>query len=145
VIQLEMMHDARIIPLDGHPHPAAAVGQWLGDPRGHWEGNTLVIETTNFRDLPYGTSQIRGTSTDRNLRLVERLTRVTPDILNYEATIEDPTVWTKPWTVMIPWRHTKDHIFEFACHEGNEAMPGTLGGTRAQERAAAEAAKKGSR
>jgi hypothetical protein len=143
VIQLEMMHDARIIPLDARPHLDANIHQWLGDGRGHWEGDTLVVETTNFKNMPGPTSQIRGVTTDANLRLVERFTRVAPDRINYEVRVEDPTVWEKPWSFMIPWKETKDSIFEFACHEGNEAMSGTLGGERALEKAA-EAAKKGS-
>jgi hypothetical protein len=145
VLQLEMMHDARIIPLDGRPHPDAGIRQWLGDSRGHWEGDTLVVETTNFMNMPGPTSQIRGVTTDANLKLVERFTRVAPDTINYETTVVDPTVWTKPWTFMVPWKQSKDAIYEFACHEGNEAMAGTLGGTRALEKSAAEAAKKGSR
>jgi hypothetical protein len=145
VLQLEMMHDARIIPLDGRPHPDAGIRQWLGDSRGHWEGDTLVVETTNFMNMPGPTSQIRGVTTDANLKLVERFTRVAPDTINYEATVDDPTVWTKPWTFVIPWKQSKDAIYEFACHEGNEAMAGTLGGTRVLEKAAADAAKKGSR
>jgi len=144
VIQLEMMHDARIIPLDGRPHLDANIHQWLGDGRGHWEGDTLVVETTNFKNMPGPTSQIRGVTTDANLRLVERFTRVAPDRINYEVRVEDPTVWERPWSFMIPWKETKDSIYEFACHEGNEAMSGTLSGERALEKAS-EAAKKGSR
>jgi len=143
VLHLEMMHDARIIPLDGRPHINQTVRQWLGDSRGHWEGDTLVVETTNFNDKPDGTVQIRA-STDTNLRLIERFTRVSANTINYEVTVSDPTTFTRPWTFKIPWKQTKDQIYEFACHEGNEAMPGTLSGYRAQEKMATEAAKKGS-
>jgi hypothetical protein len=138
-LYLEMMHDVRIIPLDGRPHPNQNMKQWLGDSRGRWDGDTLVVETTNFKDMPGPTSQLRGATTDSNLRLTERFTRVGPDTIRYEAAIDDPTVWTKPWSVMIPWKQTKDQIYEFACHEGNEAMSGTLSGARTLERAAATA------
>jgi hypothetical protein len=142
VIHMEMMHDARIIPLDGRPHLPQDVRQWHGDSRGRWEANTLVVETTNFSDK----QEFRqGRHSQGNTHLVERFTRVGPNTLNYEATIKDPAIWTKPWTVMIPWKQTQDLIYEFACHEGNEAMPGTLSGYRVQEKAAEEAARKGSR
>jgi hypothetical protein len=140
-LYLEMMHDVRIIPLDGSTHPGPGVRQWLGDSRGHWEGDTLVVETTNFKDMPGPTSQIRGATTDANFRLIEKFTRVASDSIHYEVTITDPTVWSKPWSVMVPWTQTKDQLYEFACHEGNEAMAGTLGGERALERAAAAATK----
>jgi hypothetical protein len=142
-IYLEMMHDVRIIPLDGRAGPGQDLRQWLGRSRGHWDGETLVVETTNFKDMPGTTSQIRDAATDSHFKLIERFTRVASDTLRYEATIDDQTVWTKPWSVMIPWKQTKDQIYEFACHEGNEAMSGTLGGERALERAAATA-KRGS-
>jgi len=139
VIQMEMMHDARIIPLDGRPHLDPGLRQWLGDSRGHWEGETLVVETTNFNDKPQGTSQI-NVGTSEHLRLIERFTRVGPNTITYEVTVEDPMTWTRPWTAKIPWKQTTDRLYEFACHEGNEAMPGTLGGARVQEQALAGAA-----
>jgi hypothetical protein len=123
----ERIHDVRIIPLDGRPHLPKNVRQLLGDSRGHWEGNTLVVDTTNFSS----SSNFRGAS--ENLHLVERYTRTGPDTLSYQATISDPTTWTKPWTFMIPLRHTDDEVYEYACHEGNTAMVGVLAGARAQE------------
>ena len=124
----EMIHDARVIPIDGQPHLADSVRQLHGDSRGHWDGDTLVIETTNYSPQ----SSFRGASD--NLHVVERLTRVGPRTLNYEVTIADPTTWTAPWTVMIPLRGTDDAIFEYACHEGNIGMEGILAGHRAEER-----------
>jgi hypothetical protein len=131
----ERIHDVRIIPLDGRPHNPKNVRQMLGDSRGHWEGNTLVIDTTNFSE----SSNFRGAS--ENMHLVERYTRVAPDRVNYQVTIEDPTTWTKPWSLMIPLRHTDDAVYEYACHEGNSAMVGVLAGARAQETVPDKAAK----
>ena len=136
-IHMEMMHDTRIIPLDGRAHLTSAVGQMLGDSRGRWEGDTLVVETTNFTEKPDGTSQLRFWQS-RKMKLIERFTRVAPNRVQYEFTIDDPDVWTRPWTAMIPWEQTTDLIYEFACHEGNaSAMIGTLRGARLQEQAAA--------
>jgi hypothetical protein len=123
----ERIHDVRIIPLDGRPHLAKNVRQMLGDSRGHWEGNTLVIDTTNLS----ATNTFRGAS--ENMHLVERYTRTAADRVSYEVTISDPTTWTKPWTLMIPLKHTDDAVYEYACHEGNSAMIGVLAGARAQE------------
>jgi hypothetical protein len=134
----EMAHDARIIPIDGRPHIGDTLRQWNGDSRGRWEGNTLVVETTNFS----AQSQFRGSSD--NLHLIERFTRVAPETLSYEIEVSDPTTWTKPWTAMIPLKQSHDQIFEYACHEGNEGLPGALSGQRMQERLDAEAARKGS-
>jgi hypothetical protein len=128
-ILTERIHDARIIPLDGSPHLDRSVRQWLGDSRGRWDGNTLVVDTINFTDR----TNFRGSS--ENLHLIERFTRVGADTINYEFTVEDPTTWTKKWTAMIPLKRSRDTIYEYACHEGNEAMPGTLGGYRVQEKA----------
>ena len=133
VLLNEMVHTARIVPLDGRPH--GTLPQWTGDSRGRWEGNTLVVETTNF---------LRETSfrdSTANLYLVERLTRVDPDTLLYEFTVSDPTTWTRPWTAQIPMRRSESPLFEYACHEGNYGMEGTLSGARAIEKAAAEAVK----
>jgi hypothetical protein len=131
----EMAHDARIIPVDGRPHIAKNIPLWNGDPRGHWEGDTLVVESTNFS----AKSQFRGSA--EKLHLVERFTRVGPNTLNYEVTVTDPTVWTKPWTAMIPLKQTDDLIYEYACHEGNyRSMEGSLKGTRTLEKEAAAAA-----
>ena len=134
----EMAHDVRLIPLDGRPHVLHDIRQWNGDPRGHWEGDTLVIETTNFSPK----SRIRRGGSAEHLHLVERYTRVGPDTLEYEATLTDPTTWTRPWTVSIPLKRSDDTIFEYACHEGNYGMEGILAGHRAQEKAAAATAAK---
>ena len=136
MILVEMIHDVRIIPTDGRPHFPSNVREWLGDSRGHWEGNTLVVETTNFT----GKTNFRGS--DENLRLIERFTRTAPDLLMYEFTVDDPTAFTRNWTAQIPMRKAEGPIIEYACHEGNYAMPGILAGARAEEKAAAEAAKK---
>ena len=140
VFMSEMAHDARIIPVDGRPHMNKNIQQWNGDPRGRWEGDTFVIESTNFSPK----SQFRGSA--EKLQLVERFTRVGRDTLNYEITVTDPTVWTKPWTALIPLRRTDDLIYEYACHEGNyRSMEGSLKGTRTLEKEAAAATKTSSR
>jgi hypothetical protein len=130
MILVEMIHDARIIPLDNRPHLPAGVEQWMGDSRGHWEGNTLVVETTNFTDK----TRFRGA--DQNMRLTERFTRVDPETIQYEFTVNDPTAFTRPWTVQIPMKRSEGPIFEYACHEGNYAMTDVLAGARAEEKAA---------
>jgi hypothetical protein len=128
------MHDVRLIPLDGRPHRPKSVREWQGDARGHWEGQTLVVETTNFN----GKAPLRGSDdNDENMRLIERYTRIDADTIKYEYTVDDPTVWTKPWTVSMPLAKDTDGFFEYACHEGNYGMIGTLSGTRAQEQKAA--------
>jgi hypothetical protein len=132
MIMNEMAHDARVIPLDGRPHADGRVRSWNGDSRGHWEGDTLVVDTTNFSPK----SDFRGAH--EHLHLVERFTRVAPDILNYEFTIEDATVWTRPWSGMIPLKLKNEPIFEYACHEGNDAIPNMLRGHRYEEREAAK-------
>ena len=146
VIFTEMVHEARIIPLDGRPHLPRDLLQWLGDSRGHWDGDTLVIETINFTDKASftGTLGTRGGS-DENLHLIERLTRLDADTLVYEFTVTDVTAWTHPWTAVIPLRSSEGSLFEYACHEGNHGMMGILSGARAEERAAAEAAAQESR
>lgn len=132
----EMIHDARIIPLDGRPHLPQNIRQWMGDSRGRWEGNTLVIETTNFSEK----TAFRGSS--EKLHLVERFTRSSQDTLLYEFTVNDPSSFARPWTVSIPARKADGLIYEYACHEGNIGMVGILGGGRADDKAAEEAAKK---
>ena len=126
-ILMEMMHDTRIIPLDERPHLTSAVRTTLGDARGHWEGDTLVVETTNLKRGSGGAT--------RELRLVERFTRVAQDTLQYEYTMHDPTTWTQPWTARIFMRPAPGTgvIYEFACHEGNYALEHTLRGARLQE------------
>ena len=128
VIHTEMIHDARIVPLDGRPHAPAAVRLWLGDSRGRWEGDTLVVDTTNFTNK----TAFRGA--DENLHLVERFTRMSADTLVYEVTVEDSTVFTRPWTLRLPMRRADVRIYEYACHEGNYALQDILRGARYQER-----------
>ena len=113
VIVMEAIHDARIIPLDGRPHLPANIRTWNGDSVGHWEGKTLVVDTTNFspKDNFMGSAE--------NLHLVERFTRVAPDEISYQITVDDPTTWTKPWTAKLRLKHTGEKIYELACHEGN--------------------------
>lgn len=136
-ILYEMFHETRVIPLDGRPHVPGKVRQWLGDSRGRWEGNTLVIDVTNFVDLPpnEGPTHFRGAT--GNLHLIERFTRISPDKIDWSVTLEDPSTWTRPWTFSMPL--TKDDsqewIFEYACHEGNYSMRHMLSGARAQEKA----------
>jgi hypothetical protein len=134
VFRMETIHDARVIPLDGRPHPGRRIQNWLGDSRGHWEGETLVVDTTNFSPK----SNFRGAH--ENLHLVERFTRVSPDSLQYEFTVADETTWTRPWSAMIPFQRSRAPIYEYACHEGNLGLAGILSGTRAEERAEAAAA-----
>ena len=127
VIRTEMIHDARIVPLDGRPHLGEDMRFWHGDSRGHWDGDTLVVDTRNFAP---GTN-FRGAG--RNLHLTERFTRVDRDTIHYDITIEDPTTWTRPWTVRLRLQRTDDPIFEYACHEGNVGMEGILSGHRVEE------------
>jgi hypothetical protein len=127
VILIEMIHDVRMIPLDGRPHAPQEVRQWMGDSRGRWDGNTLVVTTTNFT----GQTNFRGSN--EKLRLVERFTRSDADTINYEFTVEDPSSFTKPWTAMIPMTKTDGPIYEYACHEGNYGMTNLLSGARAEE------------
>ena len=127
----ERIHDARIIPLDGRPHVGGAVRNWMGDSRGHWEGDTLVVDTTNL------TPQGLFISTSAKLHLIERFTRIGPNTVNYEVTLDDPATWTTPWTLMIPLKHTDEKVYEYACHEGNSGMVGILAGARVQEKSGA--------
>jgi hypothetical protein len=133
-IQMEMIHDARIVPLDGSPHLPSDVKTWLGDSRGHWEGDTLVVDTTNYKARAF-----MGASDQ--LHVIERFTRTSPEVLQYVVTIDDPATWVKPWTVMIPLRQSKEAIYEYACHEGNYGLVGILAGARADEQAAKASAK----
>jgi hypothetical protein len=134
VIVTEMIHDARVIPMDGRPHLAANVQSWMGDPRGHWEGDTLVIDSTNFRPGAF-----RSISTDK-LHVVERFKRISADTLQWELTVDDPGIWTKPWTASIPLRSTPKAIYEYACHEGNYGLADILAGARREDREATEKA-----
>jgi hypothetical protein len=137
VILNEMVHDARVVPLDGRPH--SSLRQWKGDSRGHWEGDTLVVDTINFKRE----TSLPGSSA--NMHLIERFTRADANTLVYEFTVDDPTTWTKPWTAVIPVSKSNEPIYEYACHEGNYAMSAILAGARADEKAATEAAKKESK
>jgi hypothetical protein len=139
VISVEMIHSARIIPVDGRPHLARGFRQWLGDSRGRWEGNTLVVETTNFRP---DDGVVYGNADPETFRIVERFTRVDANTINYTFTVEDPRTWTRPWTAMIPWNRTQDQLYEYACHEDNYDMVHFLAGARAREKASGGAANK---
>jgi hypothetical protein len=131
VIIMEIIHEARIIPLDGRPHISGKIRQWNGDSRGRWEGKTLVVDTANFSPNSY----FMGSA--ENLHLIERFTRVAPGTINYEITLDDATTWARPWTAVIRLKQSRDNIYEFACHEGNESvMVGMLAGARAEEKAA---------
>ena len=136
MILFEQAHDVRIIPLDGRPHISRSIRQWTGDSRGHWEGDTLVIETTNLN----GKNPLRGSS--ENTRVTERFTRVAADTISYKFTIDDETTWSKPWSAELPMTKTVGPIFEHACHEGNYGLYNTLVGARLEEKKAAEAAAK---
>ena len=126
----EMIHDVRVIPLDGRPHLPVGLRQWKGDSRGRWDGETLVVDTVNFN----GKMGRQGTSAD--LHLVERFTRVSADRIVYEYTVNDPKTFTKVWSAVIPMKNTEGPMFEYACHEGNYGLVNLLRGARAQEKAA---------
>jgi hypothetical protein len=128
VLQQEMIHDSRIVPLDGRPHLPSSVRQLHGDPRGRWEGDTLVVETTNYSDG----LMIMGAS--RDMKVTERLTRVSANYINWAVTVDDPKTWTRPWTVMVRLKKSDDPLYEYACHEGNLSMIGMLAGARLQEK-----------
>jgi hypothetical protein len=130
-IQIEMLGGARVIPTDGRPHLNQSIRQWMGHSVAKWEGDTLVVDTTNFTDKVL----YRGAA--ENLHLIERFTRVGPGQIDYRVTVIDPTTFTKQWTVAIPYQDTGEDLFEYACHEGNYGMEGILSGAREEERAAA--------
>jgi hypothetical protein len=145
-IQLELIHETRIIPLDRRAHIGPNLRQWMGDPRGHWEGDTLVIDSTNFNDkldggtyLPARMGQFQHLSVHRGagdtLHLVERLTRIDADTIQYEFTMDDPKTFTRRWTASNLMRRTDNGIFEYACHEGNYGLAHILSGARAKEEA----------
>ena len=136
VILNEMIHDARIIPMDGRPHVPSNMHLWMGDSRGHWEGDTLVIDTTNLRDKAGLQGGLESLHSSENMHLVERFTRVDSDTLLYEFTVSDPSMYTKNWTAQIPSVKADSPIFEYACHEGNYGMAGILSSARAEEKAA---------
>jgi hypothetical protein len=142
VIVYEMIHDTRIIPLDGRPHVGSAIRLWNGDPRGRFEGDTLVVETTNFNDrgsiaTSAATGRIRGIPHSAELSIVERFTRVSEDVIEYSVTITDPLVYDAPWIVALPLNRDPSYLmFEYACHEGNLALPNALRAGRVREQAA---------
>jgi hypothetical protein len=127
----EMIHDVRIIPLDGRPHLPKNVRLWMGDSRGRWEGNTLVVDTTNFTDR----TNFRGA--DENLHLIERFTRVSDGTLMYQFTVDNETAFTRSWTAELPMTRSQDPMYEYACHEGNYSLENVLAGARNEEKAAA--------
>ena len=125
MILVEMVHDVRMIPIDGRPH--GTIRKWLGDSVGHWEGDTLVVDTINFKP------QVSFRGSSQNLHVVERFTRADANTILYKFTIDDPTTWTKPWSAEIPLRATDERLYEYACHEANYGLEGVLRGARAQE------------
>lgn len=131
VIVSEMIHDVRVIPLDGRPHIPSTIKQWQGDSRGRWEGNTLVVDTTNFVNHP------RYFGTTDKAHVTERFTRTSAEMITYEFTIEDPGTFSRPWSASFALNRTTGPIYEYACHEGNYAVPGILAGARKQEKEAA--------
>ena len=131
-ITLEKIHDTRVIPLDNRPHLSSAVHQYLGDSRARWEGDTLVVDSTNFH--PNG-NPMGGYSvlSDENLHLIERFRRTADDTIEYTFTVDNPTMWTRPWTAVINWKRSRGEVYEYACHEGNYSLRGMLSATRAEE------------
>jgi hypothetical protein len=143
-IAAEMNHETRTIPLDGSPHLPPQIRQWTGDSRGHWDGDTLIVDSTNFKgsnQSRFGVSYLDGMS-DENLHVVERFRRTDPETITYQATVDDPTVYTKPWTVELSMSKRNSRIFEYACHEGNYAMMDILSGARTEEKKSAGSAPK---
>ena len=134
-ITTEMIHDTRMLRLDSGPHPPSTVRQWLGDSRAHWEGDTLVVDTTNYKPRSF------MSISSEQLHVIERFSRTAPETLKYEITIDDPGTWTKPWSLMIPLKRADHALFEYACHEGNYGMAGILAGARVEEQQAAASSK----
>jgi hypothetical protein len=135
-IRIEMIHETRIIPLGSGPHLNKPLGLDMGDPRGHWEGDTLVVETTNFRER-----SVYRSANPQAMRLIERFTRTSPTIIEWSVTVDDPTTWTRPWTFSMPLTlNDKEPLYEYACHEGNYAINNILSGSRASEAAQSERA-----
>jgi hypothetical protein len=135
-----MIHEARVIPVDGRPHLPQSIREWNGDSVGRWEGNTLVVDTTNYNGKGWvatsaATGRIKGIPQSQKLHVVERFTRVSQDEIQYEVTIDDPDYYTQPWKVAVPLERDPGYqIFEYACHEGNHAVENVLSGGRAQEK-----------
>jgi hypothetical protein len=144
----EMIHTTRVVPIDGRPHgtplhPNGTLHQWNGDPRGRWEGETLVVDSVNFKDQGTGTLLL-PVPLDENLHLVERFTLLDDKTLLYQYTVDDPTIFTRPWSGQLYMTRSEDQIYEYACHEGNYAMPAILSGARLEEKASGDGPKKGS-
>jgi hypothetical protein len=134
VIMQEMIHEARIIPLDGRPHLPASVTSWLGDSRGHFDGDTLIVETTNYHPLSGFNSYYCCAGSAEQLKITERFRRAAADRIDYRFTVEDPSTFTSPFTVELPMTRIDEAIFEYACHEANYGLEGILRGARAEER-----------
>src|SRR4029453_4886271 len=144
VITYEMIHDTRIIPLDGRPHLGRNIGQYLGDSRGHWEGNTLVVETTNLTDRTSIGANGNGLRHSAELKLIERFTRTEPDVIRYEVTMEDPKTYARPWRISLPLTSPSGfYLLPYECHEGNHAIFNALSAERAEDQALADDAKRG--
>jgi len=142
IIAHEMVHEARVIPLDGRPHVGGGLRQMMGDSRGHWEGNTLVIETTNFTDRIAAAGG--GVRFSESMKTTERITRIDPEMIEFEIRVEDPKTYVAPWTLRMTLTHQSGYeIYEYGCHEGNHSVANSLSGERAYEKEAAENAKKG--
>ena len=130
----EMIHEVRVIPLDGRPHPDKSIQLWMGDSRGRWEGNTLVVDTTNYNDkIVFNSFNCCGVA-GQNLHVVERFARTGPGKIDYQYTVDDPATYTRLWTVSVPMTSIEGPLYEYACHEGNYAMTDILAGARAQEK-----------
>ena len=127
MILTKMFHDARVLRLDGVPHPAASVHQWLGESVAHWEGDTLVVDSTNYKERAF-----QGVSSEQ-LHITERFTLQDAKTLRWELAIDDPGTWTKPWSLMVPLQRSDEPVYEYACHEGNVGLKGILAGARADE------------
>jgi len=141
IIAHEMVHETRVIPLDGRPHLGGGIHQLMGDSRGHWEGHTLVIETTNFTDRLAVTGGVRHSEA---MKMTERITRIDPHMIDYELRVDDPKTYTAPWTLRMTLTSQPGYeMYEYACHEGNRSVPNSLSGEREYERQAAENARKG--
>ncbi|MGH9454926.1 MAG: hypothetical protein ACRD2O_13240 [Terriglobia bacterium] len=136
-----MDHVVRIIPLDGHPHVPSNIHLWFGDSQGHWEGDTLVVDTTNFKPRTSFDVEFRRWPSSENLHVIERFTRTGPDQILYRVTVDDPATFTLPWTAEVPFNTMKEKIYEYACHEGNYAIVDELRAARKREKEAREAEK----
>ena len=140
VILSEMIHATRVIPISDRPPLPSQIRQWDGSPRGHWDGNTLMVETDHYNDkgtvgTNLSTLRLRGIPQSEALHVVERFTPVDPDTIRYEVTVDDPSAFARPWTASMPLNRSPNYdIFEYACHEGNYGLPNTLSGARAQEK-----------